>query len=71
LIAASSHWGGARAGEISGGWLIDEVIHTYEKRLLVRSENAIISKWVGKEVETAFDKERQRKTLVVPCHGEK
>jgi hypothetical protein len=31
----------------------------------VLSENAVNSNWVEKEVETAFEKERQRKALVL------
>jgi uncharacterized protein YjbI with pentapeptide repeats len=38
---------------------IDEVIRIHEKLLLVLSENSINSAWVEKEVETAFEHERE------------
>ena len=38
---------------------IDESIHLYDKLLLVLSEHSVKSQWVEKEVETAFEKERQ------------
>lgn len=44
---------------------IDEVIHLHEKLLLVLSENSINSDWVEKEVETAFEKERETKSTVL------
>lgn len=44
---------------------IDESIRIHDKLLLVLSENSIVSDWVEKEVETAFEKERQRKTTVL------
>ena len=44
---------------------IDEVIRIHDKLLLVLSENSIASDWVEKEVETAFERERQRKTTVL------
>ena len=44
---------------------IDEVIRVYDKLLLVLSENSLASDWVEKEVETAFEKERERKTTVL------
>jgi len=44
---------------------IDEAIRHYDKLLLVLSENSVNSKWVEKEVETAFEKERQQKRTVL------
>lgn len=44
---------------------IDASIRRYDKLLLVLSENSIISDWVEKEVETAFEIERQQKKLVL------
>lgn len=44
---------------------IDEVIHLHEKLLLILSENSINSSWVEKEVETAFEKENNRKDTVL------
>ena len=44
---------------------IDEVIRLHEKLLLVLSENSIDSDWVEKEVETAFEKERETKSTVL------
>ena len=47
----------------------NEVIHLHEKLLLVLSENSINSDWVKKEVETAFEKEREtRSTVLFPIH---
>lgn len=37
----------------------------HEKLLLVLSENSIGSDWVEKEVETAFEKEREAKSTVL------
>jgi hypothetical protein len=46
---------------------IDEAIRVYDKLLLVLSEHSIKSDWVEKEVETAFEKERQQKrTMLFP-----
>ena len=46
---------------------IDEAIRVYDKLLIVLSENSINSEWVEKEVETAFEKERQQKrTMLFP-----
>jgi hypothetical protein len=46
---------------------IDESIRLYDKLLLVLSENSVASEWVEKEVETAFEKEReQKKTVLFP-----
>jgi hypothetical protein len=44
---------------------IDEAIRIYDKLLVVLSENSINSAWVEKEVETAFEEERRRKTTVL------
>jgi uncharacterized protein YjbI with pentapeptide repeats len=46
---------------------IDETIRVYDKLLLVLSEHSVASDWVEKEVETAFEKERQQKrTMLFP-----
>lgn len=44
---------------------IDEVIHLHDKLLLVLSEDSIASHWVEKEVETAFEKERETGEVVL------
>jgi hypothetical protein len=44
---------------------IDESIRIHDKLLLILSENSIASDWVEKEVETAFEQERERKTTVL------
>ena len=44
---------------------IDEAIRIHDKLLLVLSENSVTSDWVEKEVETAFEKERQQQKLVL------
>ena len=44
---------------------IDEAIRTYEKLLLLLSEHSVISTWVEKEVETAFDRENECGELVL------
>jgi hypothetical protein len=44
---------------------IDEVIRLHEKLLLVLSVNSIGSDWVEKEVEAAFEKERETKSTVL------
>jgi uncharacterized protein YjbI with pentapeptide repeats len=44
---------------------IDEAIRIHEKLLLVLSEHSVESAWVEKEVETAFEKERQQNGLVL------
>jgi len=44
---------------------IDEAIRYHDKLLLVLSEHSIHSDWVEKEVETAFEKERQQKRTVL------
>jgi len=46
---------------------IDEAIRIHDKLLLILSENSIGSDWVEKEVETAFEQERQlKKTALFP-----
>ena len=45
---------------------IDEAIHIHDKLLLVLSEHSVNSKWVEKEVETAFDKETPDHTVLFP-----
>ena len=40
---------------------IDEAIRLHDKLLLVLSEHSVDSDWVQKEVETAFEQERQRR----------
>ena len=45
---------------------LDESIRIYDKLLLVLSENSIASTWVEKEVETAFEKETRKKTVLFP-----
>jgi len=40
---------------------IDEAIRIHDKLLLVLSQHSVESSWVEKEVETAFEKERQQK----------
>ena len=44
---------------------IDEIIRIHDKLLLVLSQNSVASAWVEKEVETAFDKEIERKEPVL------
>src|SRR5258708_7087551 len=44
---------------------IDEAIRIHDKLLLVLSEHSVKSTWVEKEVETAFEKERQQNKLVL------
>ena len=45
---------------------IDEAIRIHDKLLLVLSEHSVNSKWVEKEVETAFDKETPDHTVLFP-----
>lgn len=46
---------------------IDESIRLHDKLLLVLSENSVESVWVKKEVETAFEKEKEQgKTVLFP-----
>jgi hypothetical protein len=44
---------------------IDEAIRVYDKLLIVLSKHSVQSDWVEKEVETAFEKERQQKRVVL------
>ena len=44
---------------------IDESIRVHDKLLLVLSKNSVASDWVEKEVETAMEKERQQKRVVL------
>lgn len=44
---------------------IDEVIHIHDRLMLILSEHSVNSAWVEKEVETAFEKEDQRKESVL------
>ncbi len=44
---------------------IDEAIRIHDKLLLVLSQHSVESSWVEKEVETAFEKERQQKRHVL------
>jgi len=44
---------------------LDWAIRSYDKLLLVLSEHSIDSDWVEKEVETAFEEERKRKTTIL------
>jgi hypothetical protein len=44
---------------------IDQAVRSYDKLLLVLSEHSIDSDWVEKEVETAFEEERKRKTTIL------
>lgn len=44
---------------------IDEVIYLHDKLLLVLSEHSVTSDWVEKEVETAFEKERETDSAVL------
>lgn len=45
---------------------IDESIKSYEKLLLILSKESIKSKWVEKEVETAFEKETDDRIVLFP-----
>jgi hypothetical protein len=46
---------------------IDEAIHVHERLLLILSSHSVSSKWVEKEVESAFEKEqRQKRTVLFP-----
>ena len=44
---------------------IDESIRIHDKLLLVLSKKSVASDWVEKEVETAMEKERQQKRVVL------
>ncbi|HEX3105680.1 MAG TPA: toll/interleukin-1 receptor domain-containing protein [Terriglobales bacterium] len=44
---------------------LDEAIRLHDKLMVLVSENSVSSKWVEKEVETAFEKERREKRTVL------
>lgn len=44
---------------------IEESIRIHDKLLVVLSENSVKSPWVEKEVETAFERERQQNRIVL------
>jgi hypothetical protein len=44
---------------------IDESIQVYDRLLIILSEDSVKSRWVQKEVETAFEKERQEDRIVL------
>ena len=44
---------------------IEQSIRSYDKLLIVLSQHSIDSDWVEKEVETAFEEERKRKTTIL------
>jgi uncharacterized protein YjbI with pentapeptide repeats len=44
---------------------IDESIHVYDRLLLILSEHSVKSRWVQKEVETAFEKEGKEDRIVL------
>jgi TIR domain len=44
---------------------IEDTIQEHDKLLLVLSEHSVESVWVESEVETAFEKERQQKRLML------
>jgi hypothetical protein len=44
---------------------IDAAIHLHDRLLLILSEHSIKSRWVQKEVETAFEKEEKGNRLVL------
>jgi TIR domain/Pentapeptide repeats (8 copies) len=44
---------------------IDESIQVYDRLLLILSEHSVKSRWVQKEVETAFEKERKENRIVL------
>lgn len=44
---------------------IDESIRVYDKLLLILSKNSIESEWVEKEVETAMERERLQKRIIL------
>lgn len=43
----------------------DEAIRVHDKLMVVLSKNSLKSQWVEKEVETAFDKEREQDRIVL------
>jgi hypothetical protein len=44
---------------------IDESIHVYDRLLLILSEHSVKSRWVQKEVESAFEKEGKEDRIVL------
>jgi TIR domain len=44
---------------------IDESIQVYDRLLLILSEHSVTSRWVQKEVETAFEKEGKENRIVL------
>jgi TIR domain len=44
---------------------IDESIQVYDRLLLILSEHSVKSRWVQKEVETAFEKEGKENRIVL------
>jgi hypothetical protein len=44
---------------------IDESIQVYDRLLLILSEHSVKSRWVQKEVETAFEKEEKENRIVL------
>ena len=44
---------------------IDESIHVFDRLLLILSEHSVKSRWVQKEVETAFEKEGKDNRIVL------
>jgi hypothetical protein len=45
--------------------VIDQSIQVHDRLLLILSEHSVISRWVQKEVETAFEKESQENRIVL------
>jgi TIR domain len=44
---------------------IDESIQVYDRLLLILSEHSVKSRWVQKEIETAFEKEGKENRIVL------
>lgn len=44
---------------------IDQAIHVHDRLVLILSEHSVNSRWVQKEVETAFEKEERETRLVL------
>lgn len=44
---------------------IDQAIHIHDRLLLILSEHSVTSRWVQKEVETAFEKEEKEQRFVL------
>lgn len=44
---------------------IDESIRSHDKLLLILSEHSVLSRWVGDEVEAAFERERREKRSIL------